>query len=99
MNRNDLDEELEEKVVDEGRRRGHRHCVDLFNLLTEVDPQDVDVVVYGKELDVFFGGLKETSTSTSIHHRDKMITEMMDEKKGHAEDEAKHIKQHRCDFE
>ena len=27
-----------------------------------------------------------------------MITEMMDEKKGHAEDEAKHIKQHRCDF-
>ena len=39
------------------------------------------------------------STSTSIHHRDKMITEMMDEKKGHAEDEAKHIKQHRCDFD
>ena len=34
------------------------------------------------------------STSTSIHHRDKIITEMMDEKKGHAEDEAKHIKQH-----
>lgn len=27
-----------------------------------------------------------------------MITEMMDEKKGHAEDEANHIKQHRCDF-
>ena len=51
LNRNDLDEELEEKVVDEGRRHGHR--VDLFNLLTEVDPQDVDVVVDGKELDVF----------------------------------------------
>ena len=53
MNRNDLDEELDEKVVDEGERRGHRHCVDLFNLLTEVDPQDVDAVVDGKELDDF----------------------------------------------
>ena len=53
MNRNDLDEELEEKVVDEGKRRGNRHCVDLFNLLTEVDPHDVDAVVDGKELDVF----------------------------------------------
>ena len=54
FNRNDLDEELEEKVVDEGRRRGHRHCaVDLFNLLTEMDPQDMDAVVDGKELNVF----------------------------------------------
>ena len=53
LNRNDLDEELEEKAVGEGRRRGHRHCLDLFNLLAEVDPQDVDVVVDGKELDVF----------------------------------------------
>ena len=53
LNRNDLDEELEEKVVDEGRRCGHRYCVDLFNLLTEVDTQDVDAVVDGKELDVF----------------------------------------------
>ena len=43
--------------------------------------------------------MKETSASTSIHNRDKMITELMDEKKGHAEDEAKHIKQHRCDFD
>ena len=40
-------------VVDEGKRRGNRHCVDLFNLLTEVDSQDVDVVVDGKELDIF----------------------------------------------
>ena len=39
------------------------------------------------------------SASTSIHHRDKMITEMMDEKEGHAEDEAEHIKQHRCGFD
>jgi hypothetical protein len=28
-----------------------------------------------------------------------MITEMMDEKEGHAEDEAEHIKQHRCGFD
>ena len=40
-------------MVDEGGRRGHRHCGDLLNLLTEVDPQVVDVVVDGKELDVF----------------------------------------------
>ena len=39
------------------------------------------------------------STSTSIHHQDMMITEMMYEKKGHAEDEANHIRQHRCGFE
>ena len=53
MNRNDLDEELEEKVVDEGRRRGNRHCVEIFNLLTEVDPREDVVVGDGKELDVF----------------------------------------------
>ena len=35
--------------MDEERRRGHRHCMDLFNLLTEVDSQE-DAVE--KELDV-----------------------------------------------
>ena len=40
-------------MVDGGRRSGHLHCVDLFNSLTEVDTQDVDVLVDGKELDVF----------------------------------------------
>ena len=39
------------------------------------------------------------STPTSIHHRDKMSTETMDEKKCHAEDEGNHIKQHCCDFD
>ena len=53
LNRNDLDEELDAKMVDGGRRRGNRHCMDLLNLLTEVDTQDVDVLVDGKELDVF----------------------------------------------
>ena len=41
-------------MVDEGRRREHRHCVDLFNLRNAVDTQDVDVVVDEKELTVFF---------------------------------------------
>ena len=45
MNRNDLDEELEEKVVDEGRRRWHRPHADTFNLLNDLDApiEDEDV--------------------------------------------------------
>ena len=35
--------------MDEERRRGHRHCMDLFNLLTWVDTQDEDVVMDWKE--------------------------------------------------
>ena len=40
-------------MVGGGRRRGHRNCMDLSNLLTEVDPKVEDVLVDGKELDVF----------------------------------------------
>ena len=40
-------------MVDEGRGHGHRNCVDLSNLLIEADPKVEDVLVDGKELDVF----------------------------------------------
>ena len=41
MNRNDLDEELEEKVVDEGRKRWRRPHADIFDLLDDLGaPED-----------------------------------------------------------
>ena len=53
MNRNDLDEELEEKVVDEGRRRWHRPHADTLNLLDDLDaPVEVEK---GKWKVVFVG--------------------------------------------
>ena len=48
MNRNDLDEELEEKVVTEGRRRWHRLHAGIFNLLNGLDAPIEDVDVDGK---------------------------------------------------
>ena len=56
LNRNDLDEELEEKVVDEGRRRWHRPHADISNRLDDLDApiEDVDVDD-GKELIFFLG--------------------------------------------